>query len=98
MNIGALLDGATSHIPHGAELLEMAESMVLGDNARVAAAREALFEAAGAQATVDAIGVAANFERMTRIADATGIPLGETLEQASADVREELALDRFKKR
>ena len=44
---------------------------------------------------VDAAAVAANFERMTRIADATGIPLGETLEQPTAEVRKELDLDRF---
>ena len=44
---------------------------------------------------VDAAGVASNFERMVRIADATGIPLGEGLEEFSSEVRLELGLDRM---
>ena len=43
---------------------------------------------------VDAAGVASNFERMVRIADSTGIELGDLLEQASADVRTALGLER----
>ena len=39
-------------------------------------------------------GVASNFERMVRIADSTGIELGHLLEQASADVRTALGLER----
>ena len=39
-------------------------------------------------------GVASNFERMVRIADSTGIELGDLLEQASADVRDALGLER----
>ena len=41
-----------------------------------------------------AAGVASNFERMVRIADSTGIELGDLLEQASADVRTALGLER----
>ena len=44
---------------------------------------------------VDAAGVASNFERMVRIADSTGIPLGDGLETFSAEVRAELNLERF---
>ena len=44
---------------------------------------------------VDAAAVASNFQRMVRIADATGIPLGEGLEAMSQEVREELDLGRF---
>ncbi len=50
--------------------------------------------ALGAAAMVDAAGVASNFERMVRIADATGIELGDQLEQSSADVRATLGLER----
>ena len=60
------------------------------------AARSAVVAAMGEEAMVDAAGVAANFERMVRIADATGIPLGEGLETFSRDVRQELDLDRFR--
>ena len=47
------------------------------------------------EAMVDAAAVASNFERMDRIADSTGIPLGEGLEAMSLEVREELDLGRF---
>ena len=51
--------------------------------------------ACGTEVTVDAAGVASNFERMVRIADSTGIPLDERLASMSKEVREELHLDRF---
>ena len=50
----------------------------------------------GVAALIEAAGVASNFQRMVRIADSTGIPLGEGLEQRSEEVRAELDLDRFK--
>ncbi len=50
----------------------------------------------GSEAVVDAAGVASNFERMVRIADGTGIPLGESLAARSQSVREELDLERFR--
>ena len=53
-----------------------------------------MVEALGPEAMVDAAGVASNFERMVRIADSTGIELGDLLEQASADVRDALGLER----
>lgn len=53
-----------------------------------------MVEALGPEAMIDAAGVASNFERMVRIADSTGIELGDLLEQASADVREALGLER----
>jgi hypothetical protein len=43
---------------------------------------------------IDAAGVASNFERMVRIADATGIELGDWFEQRSAGVRAVLELER----
>ena len=44
---------------------------------------------------VDAAGVASNFERMVRIADATGIQLDKHMEVLSQEVREALHLERF---
>ena len=53
-----------------------------------------MIETLGPEAMVDAAGVASNFERMVRIADSTGIELGDLLEQATADVRTVLGLER----
>ena len=50
---------------------------------------------AGSAALVDAAGVIGNFERMTRIADATGIPLDRPSALASSDFRGRLGLQRY---
>ncbi len=81
-------------MPHGPELVAFAEAIVRGDEETRARTRAAVIEVLGPEAMVDAAGVASNFERMVRIADATGIELGELLEQASADVRDALGLER----
>ena len=78
---------------HGAELVAFAEAIVTGAQP-LAQSRVAVVEALGPEAMVDAAGVASNFERMVRIADSTGIELGDLLEQASADVRDALGLER----
>jgi hypothetical protein len=44
---------------------------------------------------VDAAGVASNFERMVRIADATGIQLDARMAAVSQEVRDTLQLERF---
>jgi len=98
VNLAALTDhdaAAMSGVAHGAILLAFAEAMVGEDDAALGQARQAVIETMGAEAMVDAAGVASNFERMVRIADATGIPLDERLEILSKEVREELHLERF---
>jgi hypothetical protein len=62
----------------------------------IATTRGAVVEAMGVEAMVDAAAVAANFERMVRIADGTGIPLGDSLESRSRAVVDELQLERLK--
>jgi hypothetical protein len=66
-----------------------------GDDAALAEARELLRAAAGPAALVDAAAVTSNFERMVRIADATGVPLDAPVAMLTADVRRELGIDRF---
>lgn len=84
-----------SGVPHEEELLAFAESIVEGEAAAITPAREALQQAMGPAAVVDAAGVAANFQRMVRIADGTGIPLDTPVKLVSADLRDELGIDRF---
>jgi hypothetical protein len=87
--------GAARGVEHGDVLLAFAEAMVGEDDAALARARDLLGQRCGPQVMVDAAGVASNFERMVRIADATGIPLDERLASMSKEVREELHLERF---
>ncbi len=73
--------------------MTFAEAIVTGAQT-LPQSRDAVIEALGAEAMVDAAGVVSNFERMVRIADSTGIELGDRLEQASAGVRDALGLTR----
>jgi hypothetical protein len=76
------------------ELMHFAESLARRDEQALQQAREELLRVAGAEVLVDAAGVAGNFQRMVRIADAAGIPLDERNMTATADIRSELDLER----
>jgi hypothetical protein len=82
-------------VAHAEALLALAEAMVGDDNAALARARDRVIGEVGAAPLVDAVAVASNFERMVRIADSTGIPLDESLDAVSGDLREALGLNRF---
>ena len=79
---------------NGAELLELCEALVGGDAGAITKTSANVINLMGSEALVDAVGVYSNFERMVRIADATGVELGETLAELSADIRSELRVER----
>ncbi len=87
-------DGAAVGIEFGPELMRFAESVASRDEALERYRRE-LLEAAGPAVLVDAAGVAANFQRMTRVADAVGIPVDDTSLEMGQQVRQELGIERF---
>lgn len=87
-----------SGIEHGTRLTTFADAALRADAAELATARDALREAAGSAALVDAAAVVGNFERMVRIADGTGIPLDGIVGALSSDFREDLGLDAFQSR
>ena len=82
-------------VPHERELIALAEAVVRGDEAELAEARRAALAALGPESFVAAAAVASNFERMVRIADATGIPLDTPLAVMTAEMRAELGIDGF---
>ena len=94
---GALVDETDSGVPHAAVLLAFADAVVSRDAGAMTAARNGLIQEMGEAAMVDAAGVASNFERMVRIADATGIPLNEQIEASTADIRSELGLEAMRR-
>jgi hypothetical protein len=49
----------------------------------------------GTQSMVDALVVASGFNGITRVADATGIPLDENTQQMTVDMRESTGIERF---
>ena len=81
-------------VPHGRELVALAEAVVSNDPDTVTPARDALVQAIGEAGMVDAVGVASNFQRMVRIADSTGITLGN-FEAITEDIREDLGINAF---
>ena len=87
--------GATRGIEFGAELMRFAEAVARRDSVALPAAREALLQRAGPAVLVDAAGVAANFQRMVRIADSIGIPVDNLDTDLSREVRAALRLERF---
>ena len=98
MNLSALTDheaATSSGVEHGNLLLAFAEAIVSNDDAALTQARHAVIDGISPEAMVDAAGVAANFERMVRIADATGIPLDARMAALSQEVRDTLNLERF---
>ncbi|MCG8589756.1 MAG: hypothetical protein MJE66_10740 [Proteobacteria bacterium] len=94
----AVTDGkaaAASGVPHAEALVAFAEAALGRDAVALEQARSRVAAELGVEALVDAAAVVANFQRMVRIADSTGIPLDAPLEMLSQDVREELDLGRF---
>jgi len=72
--------GGASDIEYGNALMKFAESFARRDEAELSVTRDALLQKAGAEVLVDAAAVAANFQRMVRIADSMGIPVDERKE------------------
>jgi hypothetical protein len=92
---GGARDGAGGGVPQGELLIAFAEATVETDDAALARARQSLLAALGPAALVDAAAVTSNFERMVRIADATGIPLDAPLAAITIDLRRDLGIDRY---
>ena len=88
----------SSDIPFAFELMEFAAGLASRDELELNKARDALCKAAGPAALVDAAGVAANFQRMVRIADSIGIPVDSNDNEISNQVRSDLDLYQFDKR
>ena len=86
---------AAAGIAYGAELMDFAESIALGDEKAIVESRKALLNAAGPAVLVDAAGVAANFQRMVRIADSIGIPFDYMDSTSVQEIQQELSLERY---
>lgn len=82
-------------IAHAEALVDFADALVAAEEPELSQARSRVLHEVGAEGLVDAAAVAANFERMVRIADSTGIPVDGFMSTLSADVRRELDLASF---
>ena len=82
-------------IKFGGDLMLFAEAIASRNTQLLKISRENLITAAGPKVVVEAAAVAANFQRMVRIADSIGIPIDETSFKAGNSVREDLNLSKF---
>ena len=82
-------------VPHGKLLMDYGAAVVGADADGLATCRDAVRRALGEKALADAAGVAAIFNAVVRIADATGIPLEDAKAAASQAVRAEIGIDAF---
>ncbi len=82
-------------VPNSRELLQFTGASLSDDSAALATTRQALVDKMGSEAMVDTAGIISNFQRMVRIADATGIPSDAPMLIMSEDLREELGINRY---
>jgi hypothetical protein len=84
-----------SDVPFAVELLQFAGALVSRDEVELGRSRGRLLSVAGEAVLVDAACVAGNFQRMVRIADATGIPIDSDRMPLMTQAVDELGLRRF---
>ena len=82
-------------VEHGPLLGQLVDAVISRRWDDVGGIRGECVQVMGLQETVDAIAVASAFNGITRIADATGIPLDAAPAEATAEMRAELAIDDF---
>ncbi len=92
---GGDASGAGGGIANGAMLLRFATAVLADDAGELAAARAAIANTMGGAALTDTAAVAALFDAIDRVADATGIPLEEHKAAATADFRSTIGIDDF---
>ena len=94
-DLHAVTEGTRSGVPQGDVLVPFAEAALGPDPEALREARARVAERMGPEALVDAAGIVANFQRMVRIADGSGIPLDTPLALVSAGLRDELGIDAY---
>jgi hypothetical protein len=94
--LNAITDTALdAGVEHGELLRELTDATVQNRWGELEAVRATATATMGAQKTTDALVVAAAFNGITRVADATGIPLDETTAETTVELRAATGIDRF---
>ena len=88
-------EGSDSGVEHSNHLRALTEAAVGSRWDELAAIRDEAAAAMGEQAMVDALTVAAGFNGITRVADATGIPLDPTTQESTVSMRSQTGIDDF---
>ena len=88
-------DQVDSGVDFGHWLRSLTEAAIQNRWDDLATIRDQAGAAMGTQSMVDALVVASGFNGITRVADATGIPLDENTQQMTVDMRESTGIERF---
>ena len=76
-------------------LIAIAEAVFVGDPVDLARLCEEAVPSIGAEKLVDAIGIASGFNGITKVANATGIPLDARTEEVTARLRQQIGIDDY---
>ena len=88
-------DHADSGVDFGHWLRSLTEATIQNRWDDLTTIRGQAGAAMGTQSMVDALVVASGFNGITRVADATGIPLDENTQQMTIDMRVSTGIERF---
>ena len=88
-------DHIDSGVDFGRWLRSLTEATIQSRWDELVTIREEAGAVMGTQSMVDALVVASGFNGITRVADATGIPLDENTQQMTVDMRESTGIERF---
>ena len=95
-NLAGVIDTDTdSGVAGGYWLRKLAEAVAHGDWIRLGHFRADAEDALGQQKVVDALVVASAFNGITRVADATGIPLDDNTAEITEDMRIATGIENF---
>ncbi len=92
---GVITEDAAVGVDQEDELLAFADAAVNGEQSELASARQLVVDSLGVDAMVDAAAIIAGFNGITRIADATGIPVEPRKLAETEEWRAALGIDRF---
>jgi len=98
VDLAGLTDASCTEVPgiaHSKILLEFADVFMTRDAQALAEVRDRLEQEMSPDAVVAAVGVASNFQRMDRIADATGLRSDAKIQAMQQDLVDQLGLDRY---
>ena len=88
-------NGSDGGVVHGALLSDFATAAVTGDDTALERTRREIFDKLGQEELVDAAALVAHYEKMDRIADATGLPLDAPMQILGGELRDSLGIGKF---
>ena len=94
-NLAGVLGEAEVGVEDEDLLVAIAEAVFAGDSVELTRVRAEALPRIGAEKLVDAIGIASGFNGITKVANATGIPLDARTEEVTEDMRQQTGIDDY---